>query len=168
VNTSEQITNAAESASRRLGRRGYVLIFAAVIWLGQAGRIASEADPDPGHKLPLEYLSTEVRVAIWIAPAALAVTVAWCPPRWSRWGYVALVLPSAFRSFSYLISALQDPYAAGFWNAAIWAATSGIVVVCAGWPEETALRRFRRTRTPAAGPEPPPDFDPGLAAGTAT
>lgn len=126
----------------RVGFRSPALTFLAFVWLAVGARLLTASDPDPFHKLPIEYLPMQVRVLLWWLPAILAGIAAWVRVVPSRVGFVALVIPAAFRALSFTGAAatglLTGDYP--FWVAAlveavVWAGVTGYVIVAAAWPD---------------------------------
>lgn len=118
----------------RLGVRGYTLLLCAFIWslVGYGVWVgAGTGGPGTFHDL----LPESVRLAIWWAPALLALLLV-CSARWDWIALAALVVGPVLRCLSYLLSWVLyldgDPgLRSGWYPAAIYLALIGIVGIAA-------------------------------------
>lgn len=123
--------------NEHLGYRGRALFFLAVVWAMIGVRLLETGglpDAGRGYALPLQHLPLWLRVFLWWAPAALAAVTAFWPAGWTRWGFIALVLPVAFRAASYAFSVLFG-HLGDLISCLVWVGITAFVMLLAGWPE---------------------------------
>lgn len=120
------------------GYRPTSLILFSLIWFSVGlSLITRPIQVESEHMLPIEYLPTWARVALWWVPAACGMVAAYWPPGHDRWGWVALSIPASFRVASYGAAAAVgwiEPTAA-----ISWAVIIGILTLLAFWPEPSRV-----------------------------
>jgi hypothetical protein len=134
---------------RKFGDRSLDLLMLAVVWL-VVGYMITVNDPEPDVKVPIEYLGTPVRIAVWWIGAAAAAIAAFRVTRYDQWGFAALMVGPLLRCLSYTFAwftgVVADPLQRwfgvmpdgdiGIWpEAVVWAVVSGIVYRLAKRPE---------------------------------
>ena len=126
-------------ARLHLEERGRALLMLAVVWVMIGLAVMFRPDPDIAHRLPIEYAPHWIRAAIWWIPAGIAVVTAWWPVGKDKWGYVALVIPVAFRGISYTIAFALGVLTGNAYGwsgylleTIVWAFVMGLVVHLAG------------------------------------
>lgn len=129
---------------RELGYRNTDLLLFSVLWVGMGMSILLSGDPDPTHKVPLEYLGEPVRAGVWFVAAAIASATAFMRDH-DGLGFGALLIPVALRVISYSFAwfwgvmpwggegPIGDPDA--WLSAAIWGVITLIVYRAAKRPE---------------------------------
>lgn len=129
------------------GYRPTALILFSLIWFSVGlGLMTRPMQITAEHRLPLEYLPLEVRVALWWIPALAGLVNAFWPPGQDKWGWALLSLPATFRVVSYFIAAVFGWLDATYFIS--WAVIIGILTLLAFWPE------------PARAPLPPNEVAP--------
>ena len=105
-----------------LHHRARSLILMGLVWIAVGTSVLVDPPGLPGHAYVLEALPTGVRAAIWLVAGGSAVVAAQ-RRRWTRWGFVALVIPAALRTFSYA------------WAGIVWILSGGTESAGAAWLE---------------------------------
>ena len=129
------------AAQHRLGRRGTILALLGAMWIA-TGITTLLAPPAPAYLLLT--VATEARAAAWIVTGAVAMAHAVRPSGHDAAGWVALYVMAAYRAIAYgwgLVTFLLLPDPGGslraLFGALTWAAILVILIVCAGWREDT-------------------------------
>lgn len=131
-------------SNHRLGSRAWDLILLSIVWVVVGWSVTANGDPEPGVKVPLDYLSEPARAFLWYGAAAVATTVALIRPltRNARdsIGFAILILPPALRALSYWIAWFEGLIGVGgeisLWpNAVVWSTICIIVYRLAQRPE---------------------------------
>jgi hypothetical protein len=122
----------------RIGSRGVDLILLSVCWV-IVGWSITLGDPDPQHKVPIEYLGEPVRIAIWYAGTVAGFIAAFRTAN-DRWGFGILIVAPALRAISYWTAWAQGILhlggAVSLWpEAVLWTAVTVIVYRLARRPE---------------------------------
>ena len=114
-------------------RRDRALLLMAILWACVGYSLWQQPDyyPDDSH-YPMEYLPPWVRVGIWWISAACALVAVWAPKSSDKWGFLALVIPPAFRAVAFTWGvALADTL---LLSAVTWWCVTLLVYLLAAWP----------------------------------
>jgi hypothetical protein len=114
-----------------LGYRGGDLILLGTVWM-ITGAFISRGDPDPGYKVPLEYLGEGYRIAFWWIGGVAAFIAAMRIGKRDHWGWALLIIAPAIRALSYWAAYIQGLIGLGgsvhLWpDAVLW--TSVVLIV---------------------------------------
>ena len=130
-----------------LGRRARTLRTLALLWLLMAVIVATTGhDIDPGDAILYEIvLPVPVRVAMWAIPAIVALTASY-RRSWQDAGWMVLAVMPAERAISHAWSLGHglipgEPPGTTWAGAAsllLWAGITHLVLILAGWDEDTA------------------------------
>lgn len=137
---------AARRLTRRLGRRGALLVMKGTIaTLYGSGQLAEPARDTRGLRLLLKLCPLEVWGWAWITAGAVALLCAWLPPRRDWPGFLAVWAITAPWSMSYLVAwwPLGD-YPRGWVAALIFGAFGTVCLVAIGWDEAPARTELPR------------------------
>jgi len=130
---------------RHLGRRSQALLVLAGLWLLMGIVVAvTEHEIDLGDAIAYEAIPIPVRVALWVGTALLAFVVS-MRLRWQDWGWMGLALMPAERAISHAWSLGHglipgEPPGttwAGFTSTLLWLGITHLVLILAGWNEDT-------------------------------
>ena len=132
---------------RRVGRRSLILATLGGLWLLMAAIVATTGhDIDPGDAILYEIpLPVPVRVAMWGIPAIVALAASY-RHRWQDAGWMVLAVMPAERAISHAWSLGHglipgEPPGTTWAGAAsllLWAGIAHLVLILAGWDEDTA------------------------------
>jgi hypothetical protein len=123
------------------GYRSGDLALLSVAWVVLGFGIIVQGDPDPGHKVPIEYLGTPIRVGIWWVCAAAGIAAAARRPEHDdRWGFGFMIVPPALRAISYTVAWAQGVLGlsgqTSLWpDAVVWTAVTIFVYRLARRPD---------------------------------
>lgn len=150
-----------EVLGRRLSRRGAVLALLGIVFIVIGASTPTAAQPPRESALFHAVLPPWLRAAAWLGTGVVALVFAPIRrPGADRFGFTALVVMPVLNTASYFVAWILyllplEPGVIGTgrgWSAAaVWMAVTGLVIVCAGWPDPTP-------RLPA--PPPRRELDP--------
>lgn len=128
--------------SKRLGRRGAILLCYGVVWaiIGY-GQITAPAPDLRGLRLLLQMMPLYAWGWIWVVSGLIAIVSAWLPPEKDWPGFLALPLMVLPWTVSYLLAWILGDYPRGWLAAVVWGAIAAPVLVVAGWREPPRPKR---------------------------
>jgi hypothetical protein len=128
--------------SKRLGRRGAILLSYGGVWaiIGY-GQITSPQPDQRGLRILLERMPLDAWGWLWVASGLIAIVSAWLPPGHDWPGFLALPLMVLPWTASYLVAWLTGDFPRGWVAAVVWGAIAAPVLVVAGWREPPRPKR---------------------------
>ncbi|MFD4547308.1 hypothetical protein [Streptomyces sp. NPDC058466] len=128
--------------SKRLGRRGAILLCYGAVWsiIGY-GQITAPAPDLRGLRLLLQMMPLYAWGWIWVVSGLIAIVSAWLPPEKDWPGFLALPLMVLPWTVSYLLAWILGDYPRGWLASVVWGAIAAPVLVVAGWREPPRPKR---------------------------
>lgn len=140
------------------GYRATDMMLIAAVWVFVGLSVWLRGDPDPNHKVPIEYLGETVRALFWLVPAAYAFVVALFFGSRDGSGFVALVIPASMRAASYVAAVVEGILThnrvggTGLWlEATVWVCITLFIYRQANRPDLPPIeprKEKRRRETP--------------------